>query len=309
MMSHLLHKTITSTLLLGFFLMPVTMYAQTSSTYQPRTQLELIAYLYGVLTQLQAQLAAQQSGETPRTSTSYTTRNSPNPFYVNVISLAPTTVGRTVATLKAEVDKGGSEYLDVWFEYGEGSRLNQKESVAQVKNTGRQSVSVKLDDLDSDTTYSFRIVVEDEDGHRQYGQTRTFTTIADALTQSFSGRPTAETEGATDIRSTGADIQGFISMNDYETGMAFFVYGANRSNVIAADEYDSYQDIPVSETMITKQSVNSSFTGRNTVKSGTYNLKPATRYYYRACVEYYEEDDKTDPAIRCGEAESFTTLN
>lgn len=298
-------------LMSGFILSPLTTSAQTTSysTYQPRTQVELLAYLYGVLAQLQAQLAEQRAAENTSSRNYTTTRNEPNPFFVNVFSLAPTSVARDTATLKAEVDKGGSAFLDVWFQYGEGTRLTKTHDVPQVTKTGRQTVIAALKDLDANTTYSYRVVAEDEDGNRHYGQTRTFTTVDTQRTLSFYGRPVAETEGVTNVRSNGADIQGFITMNDYEFGKAFFVYGSSRTNVTDADNYVSYNEIPVSSEIVNKRLVNSKFIGRNTVKSGISSLKPATRYYYRACVEYYKNNDVKSPSLSCGGIENFTTLN
>ncbi len=299
------YKFVALTLGVTFFFSPLTMYAAT--TYTPRTQIEMIAYLQGVLAQLQAQLAAQKAADSG--TTKYSTRSTPNPFFVNVVSLPPTSVSRTRATLKGEVDKGGSAYLDVWFQYGEGSSLSRTEDVPQIIKGGRQAIVLELDDLDEDTTYSYRIVAEDERGYRQYGQTRTFTTIASASTQSFNGRPAAETEDVMNIRASSADVQGFVSMNDYLQGIAFFVYGSDRGDVEEAEDYDSFKDIPISAAIVNKKSVNNKFTGRNTVKTGIGGLSPATRYYYRACVEYYFDDELDNPRLQCGAVESFTTLN
>lgn len=295
-------------LLLSFICAPLTMYAQVSN-YQPRTQLEMIAYLYGILAQLQAQLAelkaAEARGETRTTST----RVSPNPFFVNVVSLAPTSIDRSSAILNGEVDKGGSEYLEVWFQYGVGDGLTRTKDLEPIVWSGRQPVSATLKDLRSNTTYSYRLVAEDERGYRHYGQTRTFTTVSSPGTQSFSGRPYAETEGSTNTYSAGATVGAFVSMNDYDLGNVFFVYGIDRSDVDVAEDYDSYNEIPVADGVIMKLPVNWTFTGRNTVVGGIYGLRPATRYYYRVCVEYSKNSDGINPSLSCGQIESFTTLN
>jgi len=308
-LSHQSKKFMTAIMLGLMFLLPYHSYAQTT-TWQPRTNAELIAYLYGIVVQLQAQLEALEEAEDDDSqSRSSTVSRGRNPYFVNVITLAPTAISRNAATLKAEVDKGGSDYLDVWFEYGEDVDDDRSKSQT-VTQPQRQSITAVIDDLDDDTDYEFRIVAEDEDGNRRYGETRTFTTISRANTQSFSGRPVAETEGAKNISAYGAEIEGFISMNDYKEGYAFMVFGSSRSDVENAEDYASYNDIPISGVIVNKVSVNSQFTGRNTIRTSAYGLRAATKYYYRVCVQYYEdEDDKTDPELHCGEVASFTTLN
>ena len=238
---------------------------------------------------------------------SRTTRQDPNPYFVVVNSAAPTSISRTEATLKATADKGGSTVLEVWFEYGVGTSLNKKVTLPNITKAKVQNLSTILTDLKSDTKYSFRIVTEDDDGNRQYGQTRTFTTISSANTQSFNGEPSAETEGSKSISSNSATIQGFVSMNDYSLGNVFFVYGTSRSLVSDAEDYNTYAAIPVSKGLLSKKSVNAKFTGRNTVTTSASSLVNATTHYYRVCVEY--ADTGESPELECGQIESFTTLN
>lgn len=303
MVTHIAHyKSLIAGALALVIVLPSVASAQV--LYQPRTTQETIAYLYGVIAQLQVQLMALQNQSGPGTGSSVSSSRSRNPYFVEVTSLAATAIGRNEATLKGQADKGGSEFVDVWFEYGAGSSLREDTEVQVIKNTGRRDFTVILDDLRSNTTYSYRAVAEDEDGHRFYGLVRTFTTISAATTHSFSGRPLAETEGATDIRSTNARVQGFVSMNDYKTGVVFFVSGTNRSLVEDAEDYSSYEEIPVAAPSIKKQIANRSFTGRNTVTSNLGGLQNGTRHFYRVCVEYNEARD-----VRCGQVESFTTLN
>lgn len=300
-------KKVMAALMLGLIFVPYHSYAAT--TWQPRTNAELIAYLYGIVVQLQAQLEALKEAERDGSSTHYTVNRGRNPYFVNVTTLAPTSISRNSATLKAEVDKGGSEFIDVWFEYGEDVD-DERSKTQTITYSQRQAVSLLVDDLDDDTDYEFRIVAEDVDGNRRYGETRTFSTVSRAKTQSFSGRPTAETEGAKNISAYGAEVEGFISMNDYREGIAFMVYGSSRTDVENADEYLTYNDIPVSGVIVNKTMVNSQFTGRNTIRTSAYSLKAATKYYYRVCVQYFEdEDDKTDPELSCGQVASLTTLN
>jgi hypothetical protein len=311
MMKYSLVKFLSLALMASFSVAPLAQAAVSTATYTPQTQQELLAYLYGILAQLQAQATTQNSSTDSRSSTG-TVRNTPNPYFVNVTTLAPTALGRSMVTVRGDVDKGGSEYIDVWVQYGTGDSLTRTKTVPQITKTGRQAVSVVLDDLRSDTTYSYRFVAEDERGYRHYGQTRTFTTISPAAVQTFSGRPLAETEGTIDIKASGATVQAFISMNDYVSGLAFFVYGTNRSvleDITEEEDYDSFKEIIVDSKVTYKRSLTTKATGRNTAKLSLSSLKPATKYFYRACVEYYDSEDIKRPNIRCGEVETFTTLN
>ncbi len=299
-----------SALLLSVLLLAPTVnfsYAATTSQYQPRTNTELLAYLYGVLAQLQAQLAALKAEESSSNSGRSSTTKGPNPYFMNVVSLAPTSISRNNATLKGTVDKGGSTMAEVWFEYGTGSSLSKKIYLPDLTKTGIQPQTIAVTDLLSDTNYSFRIAAEDKDGNRQYGQTRTFTTVSSANTMSFNGRPSAETEGSSAITATGASIQGFVTMNDYSLGNVFFVYGSDRNQVVDAEDFDSLAQIPVAAGLVAKKSANAKFTGRNTVKLTASGLARGTKNYYRICVEY--TDTNKSPYLSCGEVESFTTLN
>ncbi|MEZ4195320.1 MAG: hypothetical protein R3B53_02920 [Candidatus Paceibacterota bacterium] len=300
--------------------------------YQPRTAEETIAYLFGIMAQLQAQLDAQKS----TTKTVYYTYDSRdnydnyyynydydkyyytdnrsnnssynrNPYFVNVVTLAPISISRNSATLKAEVDRGSSDSLDVWFEYGVRGNLSSRSKSENITYSGRRNIEVDIDRLKDNTTYNYRVVAEDENGYRHYGQTRSFSTVSSASTQSFYGRPTAETEGAKRISYSGAELSGFVSMNDYDDGLVFFVYGRDRSDVNDADDYDSYDDIKTdyNNEDIKKTYSRNDFNGRNTVTQSVGGLKNATTYYYRVCVEY----DDRGSELRCGQVESFTTLN
>lgn len=308
-MSSAIKKIVSVLLVSVFFFTPVSSYAQTTN-YQPSTQQEFIAYLMGVLAQLQAQLIAQQKLEM-NSSQGTTIRKPQNPYYVIVTTLAPVSLGRTIATLRGEVDKGSSATLNVWVAYGTGSNLSYYKNSSIVTKAARQTVDVTLDGLRPNTTYNYRFVAEDEKGYRHYGEIRSFTTVDTAETQSFYGKPTAETEGAQNIKSTGATIEGFISMNNYVIGNAFMVYSTNRNDVKDADYYDSFNKIVTVSGGLSKRSANSKFTGRNTTKVNLSGLKRATRYYYRACVEFSDSNYKykDDTSIRCGEVEDFVTLN
>jgi hypothetical protein len=149
------------------------------------------------------------------------------------------------------------------------------------------------------------MVIEDERGNRQYGQTLTFTTVAAAQTQSFSGRPVIETEGVKAISNASAELSSFVAMNDYDNGYVFVVYGTNRSILSDIEDYENYAEIP-KLTGTTKVKVKEKFAGRDRLSLKISKLKSATRYYYRSCVQYGKTGSRV---FKCGDIETFMTLN
>jgi hypothetical protein len=149
------------------------------------------------------------------------------------------------------------------------------------------------------------MVIEDERGYRQYGQTLSFTTVNEAQTQSFSGRPVAETEGVKAITNASAELSSFISMNDYDNGYVFVVYGTNLSILNDIEDYETYAEIPKLKGTI-KSKVKEGFAGRDRLSLKINKLKSATRYYYRSCVQYGKTGNRV---FKCGDVETFMTLN
>jgi hypothetical protein len=302
-------KLVVGTLLALMVLMPVPAKVEAATvTPEKQSQLELIAYLTGVLIQLQAQLAMQQSDvasvspSANRNTTSFTQRN---PYKVLVLSLNPISVGRGEATLRGELDKGSSEYVDAWFEYGAGSSLNRRSDVTTINKKGRKTIDILVDSLSPNTKYSYRLVVEDADGYRQYAPVNSFVTVEQAKSQNFTGLPDVEADGVSNIKSSGARLHAFVTMNDYSEGQVFFVYGTDRTLISEIDDYDKYEEIPVPKTGFKKKIAVKIFSGRDNVYTDVGSLARATKYYYRACAAVPEEFD----GFRCSDTSSFTTLN
>jgi hypothetical protein len=235
------------------------------------------------------------------------TRSAANPYFVQLETLSPLSVDRTVVELQAEVDKGSSKFAETWFQYGKNKQLNKKTQTEEITATRRLKISDKIFNLEPDTKYSYRVVVEDQKGNRQYGKTRTLFTPDSAMTVSFTGRPLVETEGVEEIRSTSAELKGFVSMNDYEDGLLFFVYGTSLRDINDVEDYDTYEEVRVVRGEMNKAKTRDRelFNGRDVVRLRVSGLQRATKNYYRVCVEYRDGGD----AIRCGDSQSFVTSN
>lgn len=291
--------------------------AQTTTVYQPQNTLEYLAFLYGQLLQLQIQLQALQKMEVGQTTGSGVNndRRYRNPNFMAVTTIAPSAIGRTTADLQAKTDTGSAKEAWLWFEYGVGTSLNKRSDDIKLNSNQyygyRSSVGdkVTLTDLKPDTKYSYRAVMEDQDGYLVLGEVRSFETVAKALTQSFSGLPKAETEGVAKVLSTSAEIRGFISMNDHTEGTGFVVYGTDYSDVNdVEDDYETFAEIKVARDGLGKLSSRDKLVERNTVTFSVRSLSRATKYYYSVCVEY-KEDRGNDLRINCSETESFVTAN
>ncbi len=306
--------------------------AATTTAYTPQTQQEMIAYLMGVLAQLQAQLKVkEQQNDTSDTKVSSTSsRNQPNPYYVSLVAVTPERITREQAVLRGVVDGGGAKIIDAWFEYGTGSDLKMRSKVYSSNDdlsSGRRNdvdagkltmiwvdnieddvsfdLAMRITDLNPGTKYSYRLVVEDDKGYRHHSQILSFTTISKASNQVDESIPSVDTEYVKNIESRSAEIGGFIDMNEAGIGKAILIYGSNRALVRDVVDYDEYVDVPLAVNGFRNKLIVNNFTARNTIWYRIDDIKTAVTYYFRACVEYDDKDKGN--TIRCGKVESFTT--
>ncbi len=284
------------------FAVPATAQAQATIAQQQQL-LALYQQLFALQQQLNL-LLQQQAQQQAGTGTS-TIRPVHNPFFVDVTTGPALQIRRTAADVQVTTNKGGSQSLDVWVQYGTSNTLNRRSNVVEITQTGNRITTITLENLIPSSRYVYRVVAEDENGNRIYGQIRNFNTIAQSAPTTFTGRPVAETEGVSNVRATSARLQGFISMNDVQTGSAFFVYSTNRTQVSNATRYTTFNEIPTARNVTGKTMVNRTFTGRSTINGNASSLLRGTTYYYRVCVEYGDRN----PTIHCGQIESFTTQN
>ncbi len=283
-----------------------------------------LSYLYQQVFMLQQQLMillqqkALEGGKTPTSNNNSSSnssgnssdvsttvpKNAVNPYFVQVNSLALGSLERSKADLKGNVDIGGSKEVKAWFEYGEGNRLDRKTSTEVIDKAKLTEFHYEVGGLSPNTTYSYRAVVEDKDRNILYGQTRSFRTIYDVSSLSFSGAPVVENEKVVAIKNNSATASGFVSMNDYEMGEAFFVFGSDQNMVERADKnYSTFKSIEVVKGMFDKKSVNAKFIGRSTITASLSGLPKASTIYLRTCVAYNESK------LTCSKTNSFITAN
>lgn len=142
-----------------------------AATYQPRTNQELIAYLYGRIIQLNEIKQMIDSGK------SWSDVSKLEVNYVLVETHKATEIEETTAVLRGEVQLFGDATASVWFEYGEDENfLDQKTSRKSVRSAYDRAVRIKIDDLEDDERYYFRIVSLNKDKTISYGEVYQFRT-------------------------------------------------------------------------------------------------------------------------------------
>lgn len=119
--------------------------------------------------------------------------------------------------------------------------------------------------------------------------------------------PEVTTDDADDVSDNQAELNGEIEMNDFENGVAFFVYGEDEEEVEEVEDEDSYNDISSNGDDLQKVLLSSNLDDDRSFSAQIYNLDEDTEIYYRICVAYEDEDD--DDAMECGDVESFETDN
>lgn len=226
---------------------------------------------------------------------------------------AASNVDEDGARLQGEVDIEDNEDVRVWFEYGE-RRNNLDEDTpkrAITTNADRVTFQATVNGLDEDTTYYYRAVAEDEDGTEEKGTIRSFTTDEDGNgddNDNNGDEPDATTGDAEDVDDNSAQLMGDVDMNDFENGLAFFVFGKDESQLEdIEDDFDTYAAIDEDGDDLQKRQVASNVDDREEYELSIGGLDEDTTYYYAVGVEY--EDDDGDEHLVMGDVESFATDN
>ena len=150
---------------------PQTVSAQTVS-YQPRTQDELMAYLYGRITMLlEIKAVLERNGSLSEDDIDRLGS------YVEFETKGAADITRDGATLRGEVVLYGDMTATVWFEFGQDEDfLDLRSNRVGVKSAYDRAVRVGVGRLEEDERYYYRMVLEDKDGHIRYGNIRVFRT-------------------------------------------------------------------------------------------------------------------------------------
>lgn len=259
----------------------------------------LIAYIRSVMEWYRQDVLGQVSSSVSSSDTSDMT----------VRTDSATHVDDDHGTITGHADLNGSNYADVWFEYGtQSSNLSKSTSRIRMDDDEGDLVDFesKLTGLDDDRTYYYRAVARDDDGHTVRGSVKNFRTDDTYTTSDDSGdEPNATTRTADAVGKYSATLNGAVDMNDFNNGTVFFVYGTSKSDVADADSFDSYTDIDESGDDLRKEKVDGSLDGTSSYWLYVSDLDRGTRYYYAIGVSY--EDDSGDSHTRLGSVRDFIT--
>jgi hypothetical protein len=209
-----------------------------------------------------------------------------------------------------DVEKDYDEYTDVDTDDDD---LQKRRVDTDLDN--KDDYTVNIGGLNDDTDIYFAICVEyedeDDDQVLMCSSVEEFTTDYDGGSSNSSGddEPEVETEGSSSITDDSAKIRGEVSMNDFNNGIVFFVYGEDEDQIEdIEDDYDEYTDVDEDGDDLQKIKVDSDLDDNNAEYTASFNgLNDDTDIFYTICVEYEDEDD--DQVLMCGGVEDFTTDN
>lgn len=172
----IIHKAIGLVLVIALFGAAAPVQAVTVvDEYRPQTVQEMIAYLYGIIAQLQAELYARQGASSSDIGVAQPGSSSSD---IEIETLSAADIQEDEADLRGRFDLNREDYVTVWFEYGQDRDLDERTSKHRVTDSRGdvQTFTINVDDLEEDEKYYFRAVGEGPDGDREYGDIRTFTT-------------------------------------------------------------------------------------------------------------------------------------
>ncbi len=274
------------------------------TSYTPQSQSETIAYLQGVIAQLQAQLQLQgnyQVNYQPVGQVQGATFS--NQSYTVRVETDFVRAGNDDVELNGSIDLGNARYANVWFEYGDSARFGSQTRREYVTRDSDFDFTLDTDDLDRFVYY--RAVAEDPSGKKINGYTRAIMVNSRSNRNNNDDEPEVDTFSARNVDEDSAELRGEVDMNDFRNGFVFFVYGEDENDVEDVEDEDEFRDIDERGDDLQKISVDSDLDGSDDYARRVSGLDDDTEYFFRICVEYEDEDD--DETLECGQVEDFET--
>ncbi len=226
---------------------------------------------------------------------------------VEVRTLTATNIDEDGATLRAIVDLNDDDEAKLYFEYGTSTgSLGTKTSTHDLDSTDDGDTQTHVvTGLSDDTRYYFRAVAVDENGDKDYGVTYSFMTTVDNSSNGDE-KPVAKVLSASSTDSDSSILRGSIDMNDFDKGIAFFVFGENEGQVEDVEgDFDSYTDVDEDSDDLRKVLVDSDVDGMESYTKEVTGLDDNTDIFFALCVEYEDEDN--DEVLECSTVRTFET--
>ncbi len=229
---------------------------------------------------------------------------------VDVRTQSATDLTEDSATLRAVVTFDSEDNAELYFEYGTsyGSLNKKTDRISLTDSDDGDTIEDEVDGLSDDTKYFFRAVTIDEDGRKDYGSIMSFRTDTDDSDANDTNDedPLVTTSAERNVDNDSADLRGTIDMNDFENGVAFFVFGEDEDQIDdVASDYDTYSDVDEDGDDLRKIQIDSDVDGTETYTQNVSGLDTNTEIFFTLCVAYSDEDD--DETLECGKTRSFDT--
>lgn len=227
---------------------------------------------------------------------------------VYVRTLGAIDINEDSATLRGAIDMRSEDEAELYFEYGDSvSDLDTDTARMTLDESDDDEVMEKtIDGLEDDTKYFFRAVAVDEDGEKDYGVIYSFFTDDSDDDDNDDVHPTVTTNAAEDVDTDSADLRGTVDMEDFENGVAFFVYGEDEDQIDdVEDDFNSYDDVDDDDEDLRKTLVDSDVDGTEAYEHTVTGLDENTNIYFALCVAFEDEDD--DDTLECGTTRTFET--
>jgi uncharacterized repeat protein (TIGR01451 family) len=184
-------------------------------------------------------------------------------------------VNGSSAFMTGTVQPTGNTGSFTWFfQYGTNGSLNQTSPSQSVSSgSGQVTANFTLSNIPSNTTYSYRLVVQNSCGNQQFGSTQTFSTGFNGNGgnngggTTGTGAPIVSTQTITTRTTNSATLSALVNPNNSET-TAWFEYGTNASAL----------------TSLPARSMGNGFgqAPRNTL---ILSLRSGTTYFYRIAAQ------------------------
>jgi hypothetical protein len=205
-----------------------------------------------------------------------------------VVTLAPSAIGDTTATLEGTADPNGVAGSAVRFEWGTDPAFQGSSSKSMGTTTSAttpQAVSGALTGLQSGTTYYYRLVVDVTSGGQvtsYAGARQSFTTTEPV------GSPVVTTLAATGVSTSGATLNATIDPNQTSSFVAFSISktatlpAASTTTVVMLDDPDLAYNATSNPYTAFGGSFSTPFS--LTLAQAGLTLAPGDTWYYRADI-------------------------
>lgn len=169
---------------------------------------------------------------------------------------------------------------NAYFQWGDSSTMNERTNSANVYSNAPQTIAKKVNDLDPNKYYYYRIVVRDPFGTK-FGETIRFRIVDNSTdTVSTGGYGTFDTSMSINNYPAPESTTNIATIID-STSVILSARANSKASVSTSGYFEWGEDISLGNSTPTK---NLGALPQTDFSEALLNLKPGTTYYYRAVV-------------------------